>query len=299
MNKKLLLTSIILLLSIIFVVSSCKRTPSYMKTAATNLLVAENTDTRISYSANFVITEYSKGQNYKIGKNNMPIPANALGILKQKTPNFEVLNSPSNYQKYLTSYKQAINIGIYSTDLTYCLLNENNTKLIEYFETINKLNSQIGINMGFTDNFLEQLKENVGNLDSMEFYKGRIIGKTKRFLETNENSEIIPFIVIGVWIENLYLLTNTAIDDFSNKEILDLILAQKYIIEEFMLYFNDLMINTESYNVNVKIEDINSDFEKLIKLYNQIYIDETSFISKEDLELLNKEVTKIRANFIE
>jgi len=298
MNKKLYLLTLLFFLSVLFVISSCKRDVNYMKTATTSLLVSENTNTKESYSADFVITEYSKGQNYKIGRNNMPVPVNVFAVLQQESPNFEILNPVSIQGKYQSTYTQAINIGIYSADLIYCLLNKNNQKSLEYFEAINKLNADIGIDMGFSKHFLKKMRKNVQNSDSMEIYKGRIIRKTKRFLETNENSKIVPFIVIGNWVENLYLLTNIALQDDSNKEISDLIIAQKAVIQEFIPFFNDQMINTESYDANVKIEEINLYFQDLLTLYNQINIDEDSFFSKEDLEKLNKKTSKIRANFV-
>jgi len=298
MNKKLQLLPVYIFLSVFFIISSCKRDINYMKTATTSLMVSENTNTKESYSADFVITEYNKGQNFKIGRNNMPVPVNVFSVLKQEAPNYDILSPISNSEKFQSIYTQAIYIGIYSADLTYCLLNENNQKSLEYFEAMNNLCSVAGVDMGFSNHFLKKMRKNVDNLDSMEIYKGRIIRKTKRFLDANENSEIVTFVVFGTWLENLYLLTNAALQDVSNKDISELIISQKIIIQKFIPFLNDQMINTESYDANVKIEEINLHFQELLKFYNQINVNEATFMSKEDLEQLKQKVSKIREGFI-
>ncbi len=296
MNKIKLLLLSTFLISIIF--SACNKSPVYYKKVKISDLTPKKRIVKSNTTKDYFVAEFSKEQSFKIGKCEIPLPTSVCYVLENENPNYDLLNSPAKYDKYLTSYEQAINIGIYSTDLAFCLLNRNSQKFNEYFEVINKLNFQVGIDMGYKKKFLTKISDNIDNFDSLNVYSNRVLKHTKIFFENNKDNDIVPFIIIGAWVENMYLLTNNANSDTENSEILEHISEQKLIIEEFINYFNDLMINVKSFSANVKIQEVISELEELITLYNKFSNEEGSLISRENLELLNEKITSIRTKFV-
>lgn len=269
-----------------------------MKAAISNTLISENIR-RESYQAEYMITEFSKNKNFRMGNFKMTAPTKIYKSLKREKPKFELLNNPDNYKNYMSVYQQAANIGVYTTDLSYSVLNQNNEKVLKYYEAVSQLNSFIGIEMGFdSQDLLLKISDNIQNIDSVEFYLGRMLDKTRGYLEKNQNNEIVLYINVGAWVENMYLMTNIALDDLTNKEIIMQIIGQKLVIEDFIVFFDEMMIKVESFDANLKIQEIKDALIVILNIYESGNIAEGSNISKENLEKLQNEIEIIRNDII-
>jgi len=83
----------------------------------------------------------------------VPSPGEMLTFIKmvggKNNRNVSFLNSPDNQKLYTDNKSKALNLGIYSCDLSYCSIVEIGFKAFKYFETVKPLGNKIGVSAAF------------------------------------------------------------------------------------------------------------------------------------------------------
>src|ERR1051326_1883416 len=78
-----------------------------------------------------------------------------------------VANSPDNVSKYSSTQSKTLNLGVYSADLAYCVLNKQSQQASKYMESVKKLSDDLGMSTLFnSDDYLKRFKNNLNNEDS-------------------------------------------------------------------------------------------------------------------------------------
>ena len=91
----------------------------------------------------------------------LPSPVETALILEQLgiKYNDEYLSPASNVSRYNTQTSQALNLGIYSADLSFCALYEQNQAAIDYLAAVKKLSEQLGIVGFFNDSTIQKIQD--------------------------------------------------------------------------------------------------------------------------------------------
>src|SRR5688572_24386850 len=65
---------------------------------------------------------------------NIPSPSETFSLLKSSGASFDksLLNPADKISKYVTTFSKATNLGVYSTDLSFCLLYKQNQEVNIY-----------------------------------------------------------------------------------------------------------------------------------------------------------------------
>ena len=233
-------------------------------------------------------------ENYEI-----PAPFEVFFVLKQQEPYFELLNSISEAETVHTSFEKSFNIGMSFTDMSYCFVFENNQEFINYYQKIKSLSQDLGIETGFEHDFIKNFNEPSLQTDSSKNIVNKALFITCQYLEKNNNLNILPFVVVGGWLESTYLLTNTAVNNETNDALLiKEIIKQKIVMINLIKFINDVTIEISSYETNSYIHKILQDIESILQLFNKLGINKDSFISADNLNLLNQQITEIRNKYI-
>lgn len=137
---------------------------------------------------------------------NLPSPLNVISTIYTTEVPFDntLLNPTSNEEKYLSSYKRAINYGIYGVDMAYIAFYGNKQDLFDYYSTAGKLAENLNIHETF-EKFTDRFKNNYDNKDSIMVIVDQAYVETDKFLRTNSRLEIASFILAGSFIESLYI----------------------------------------------------------------------------------------------
>lgn len=148
---------------------------------------------------------------YQESTYSVPSPHIAGIELKKNGCSFkqELLNPYKQYQNYTSTIKQALNLGVYGTDLGYSALLHQPMVCFPYMESIKKLSSELNLleNIdpelvdGFK-NFDDELNEPEDLLRSVSL----IFQESDAYLKRSQRSEIGAFILAGGWIESMYLV---------------------------------------------------------------------------------------------
>jgi hypothetical protein len=166
---------------------------------------------------------------------NLPSPVQASEVVKSTQSPYreELLNPSDNYQNYSTSYKQALNLGVYGADLAYLNIYEKFNIATEYFEVVKKLTQELNIVNSFTEEVLNKIEKNKKNKDSLLYITSKAYRDADSYLIQNERNDISILVLAGGWIESMYILTQTS-KNTDNKEVINRIGQQKYALDNLI-----------------------------------------------------------------
>jgi hypothetical protein len=158
----------------------------------------------------------------------VPSPYQVSMLVKSnKVPfNKELLNPVQNLSKYSTTYKQALNLGVYGADLSYLNIYEQLPDAAGYIAVIKILSKELGILSTLDDKTLKRIEANSNNKDSLAYILSNVFRDADAYLFNNNRNEVGLLIIAGGWMESLYMMTQT-LTKFNNQEIINRIGDQK------------------------------------------------------------------------
>ncbi len=197
--------------------------------------------------------------------------------------NEEILNSVDKRPSYNTETAKAFNLGVYSADLSYASLYEQNQIVINYMATSKKLAEELGILEAFDQKTIDELEENINNRDEIM----RIISETfmdsDAYLQENDRQDVGAMILIGGWIEGIYLAVELSGGNASeNVQLVSSILEQQLSLELMVQFLKDFD--------SKKLDVVKSDLNELFDIYNTI---ETNVTDDGYLKCSQKEFTNL------
>lgn len=232
----------------------------------------------------------------------LPAPHEVATFLIQNDEAYfdqELLNSVNQSLNYTTEASQAYNLGVYSADLSYASLFEQNQVVINYMATSKKLAEQLGILEAFDQETISALEENVNNRDEVM----RIISETfmdsDAYLQENQRHEIGAMILIGGWIEGVYLAVRLSEHDpNTNIPLASSILEQQLSLELMVQFLNDF----DSEN-NTQLVLMKKDLNELYDVYNSLETNVTDdgylTVNKDDFVKVCKKIEQLRGKIVE
>jgi len=244
----------------------------------------------------------------------LPSPLETAMIIKKAGATFNpgILNPVENVSRYVTNKSMALNLGIYSTDLSYASLFDQTQFAINYMTTSQKLVDGLGITDAITNETIKKLEDNINHRDVIMDIISEAFMNSSSFLKENDRSAISSMVLIGGWIEGLYIATRL-VDrtGMANNGLIERIIDQKLSlmnvvqlleenkededIQSILVLINDLKLVYDKIKITsgpITTEKIEGSGVTKIKSTTESTFDETMFN-----ELTNK-VEAIRNNFI-
>jgi len=145
-----------------------------------------------------------------------------------------VTNPPDNVSKYSSVHSQTLNLGVYSTDLAYTVLNKQSQQAAQYMESVKRLSDDLGMSSLFAaDDYLQRFKNNLNSEDSLINVVCQLKGEMDIFMKDNNKEKQTLLIFIGAWVENMYIATQLTKE--ANKEKVAMRIAeQKFVLNSLM-----------------------------------------------------------------
>jgi len=197
---------------------------------------------------------------------NVPSPLQLAELLKKMNLPYskELLNDVNNRQNYTTSFKQALNTGIYGADLGYINVYEQLPDAAAYFGVIRTLTSELGILNSFSEETMKRIERNSADKDSLLHIASLIYRESDSYLMNSDRNETGALIIAGGWVEGLYLMTH-AKNGAPGEELKELIGQQKRplnnLIELLRPYYGKVNVNYDSFLEN--LSDIANIFDEI------------------------------------
>ena len=199
---------------------------------------------------------------------NLSSPVEMAALLKATGVPFshKYLSSTDNVKEYKTSFKRAISLGVFGADLGYLNMYNKTGTVIANMAAIKTLSDELKVGQFFDFSTIKRLALNNENLDSLMYISVSSFNNMDTYLRENNRSNISSLIVVGVWIQGLYIATQVVSEaSDNNEEVIERIGEQKLIL-------NDLLLILKNYKSDKKFYDLIQDVEKIKKEFEPVKI---------------------------
>ncbi len=189
----------------------------------------------------------------------VPSPIQVSMIVKKMNVPFDpsYLNPAKNYSKYLTTFKQAVNLGIYGTNLAYANIYDQMSYFSDYFDVIKKLSQSLGLFNSIDQKTLDRIEKNSENKDSLAYIISTMFRDLDTYLTENQQQKLGALILAGGWVESAYLASQLYLK-YKSKQLLQFIGEQKAPLNNLIQLLNPFYKNGD--------KDIDHLFEALVDI---------------------------------
>jgi hypothetical protein len=193
---------------------------------------------------------------------NISSPVEMAALLKSTGVPFQqkLLASTNRVDNLNTSFKQALNLGIYGCDLGYLNMYEKTGSVLTSMSAIKSLANELRIGQFFDFNTIKRLATNNENLDSLMYISVSSFNNMDEYLRQNNRGNISTLIVTGMWVEGMYLATQVA-KESSKKEVVERIGDQKTVLNDLLLILKNYKEDAAYANLIIEIEKIKKEYE--------------------------------------
>jgi len=213
----------------------------------------------------------------------VPSPMETTIILKNSGAEFEasIMYPLKNYEKELNQFETSILLGLYSTDLNYCILSSKKKETLEELNAVISLAKQIHLDAVVNESTKHRVEYNLDNRDSMQVIIGSTFWKMETIMKENDRDALSSLIVAGGWLEGLYLACELAEINPDNSLIQQIIADQKYTISNLNELLSFFVYDEE---IN---ESLINPLKNIEKLFDQIKKDEYVETNSDNKEFLD------------
>jgi hypothetical protein len=161
--------------------------------------------------------------------------------------NDAILLPPENRDLYMSSYKAAMNMGVYGVDMGYLRIFSAGSHTMSYFNTMETLSDRLGIHDSFIPETIRNLDAEMSHPDSLTMMMNEVYSLLDSHLRDEGREGTLGLMLMGGWIEAMYLATQLAYDpEDPDPVVVDNIAGQKYSLNSLLSfmknYYDDPMV---------------------------------------------------------
>jgi hypothetical protein len=224
----------------------------------------------------------------------LPSPLETAMLIKSAGAEYdeELLNSLDNVNEYTTSKAMALNLGIYTTDLSFASLFDQTQTSINYMGASRRMAEGLDISEAIDNETMDRLESNLQNRDIVMDIISETFLNSSSYLKENERQDVAAIVLVGGWIEGLYLATKLVGESgVEDNKLVDRILEQKlsFNIVQRMLDDNK---EKETGETNEDIIELISELQDLKAAFDKVKVETTE---SEPVKEGDNTVTTIRS----
>jgi hypothetical protein len=199
------------------------------------------------------------------------------------------LNNPTeNVDKYFTEKSKALNLGVYGANLSYASTYQMKQETMNYLKVSKKLIDDLQISTAFNKDFAQRVEDNIDNKDELIQIITDSFFDTYDFLINQGKDNISLYVIVGSWVEGLYITTEIAVTSKDNNDFLTIIANQKEPIDKLF----ELLIPASD---DPGVEDLVNLLKPIKKIFDGI---DSNTITNEQLAEIERTISIIRTNIV-
>jgi len=179
---------------------------------------------------------------------------------------FDITNPPANIGKYVTEKSKALNLGIYSADLSYSATYNRIDETNKFLACTSRLADELGIAGVYDKTLPDKIKKYNNNKDSLVMLISKVFSATNAFLSSNNRNEVAVLIACGTFAEGLYLAASLNLVAKDNKLISAVIFKQKENLDK-------LLTILEAYQTEENMKEVGLAVAKLRPIFTDYGLD--------------------------
>lgn len=214
----------------------------------------------------------------------LPSPLRVASLFKNAGLVYQkgISNDTENIRKYSSHLSKQLNLGIYTADLSYAVINEQHQETRNYMKVVKTLSDELDMSSIFSSKSLfETFERNMSNGDSVIYVITTLHEELDEHLEDNNKSYLSAVYFAGGWIESMYIGAKVSRLK-TNRKLLSRLVEQMMILENLI---KGLEMNP---NKSTELKSLISDIEELHSIYMNFEAIENS---DEDLDFQELTVT--------
>ncbi len=210
----------------------------------------------------------------------LPSPLETAMLIKNAGAEYneELLNPTGNSSMYITSKSKALNLGVYSTDLSYASLFDQTQATLDYIGAAKEMADGLNILDAIDEETISTLEENINNREMIIDIISETLMNSSSFLKENGLEATASVVLVGGWIEGLYIATHLVDDtDMKGNKLVERIVDQKLSLD---IMVNLLNQSPEDEDAMAVLDDVNA----LKVIFDKITIEQGEVTAVEDPE---------------
>lgn len=204
---------------------------------------------------------------------------------------FDITNPPANVGKYTTEMSKALNLGVYSADLSYSATYNRTDETNKFMACTNKLADELGIAGVYDHTLIEKIKKYNNNKDSLVRLINKIFSQTNQFLSKNNRNQISVLIAAGGFAEGLYLAATLGEVAKDNTKIMAVIASQK---DNHM----KLLTILDAYNADQNMKPVADAIAKLKPIWGNYEIESGKKMPMQKIAEIADLAESVRLSFV-
>jgi hypothetical protein len=216
----------------------------------------------------------------------LPSPVETAMIIEKTKVKFngDIILPASKADFFETSSEQSVILGIYSADLSYLTMFDQNQSTVEYIAACKKLTEKLGLLEVIPDSIITSIQDKLRNKEEVMNIISEQFMEINAYLEENNQTVNISLVVYGGWIEGFYLSAKLVDNDISkNPDLVQMICDQIFSLE-------DLITLLDLYKNNSEVNKYISNLSELKIFLEKFEKDKT----QNNFNILKDEIIKIR-----
>jgi len=176
-------------------------------------------------------------------------PVEVCNIFERLGLNYNdtIILPPGNRDLYMSSYKAAMNLGVYGVDMGYMKLFGMNRQTVSYFNAIHSLSDRLNMPDTFLSDAIRSFDADISNADSVTMLMNDAYERIDEHLRREGSEGTLGLMLMGGWVEAMYLATQLAYDSANpDPMVVGKIAEQKYSLISLLSfmknYYDDPMV---------------------------------------------------------
>ena len=232
----------------------------------------------------------------------LPSPIQIAAIFNRAGLGFEsgLTNPIENISKYNTKTAKYLNFGVYSADLAYVVLNNQQQASIDYLNVVRQLSEDIGMPSIFgSGKLIKSFEKNINNQDTVLRILTTIKRRTDEYLEENQEKSKEAIFFSSAWLEGMYLGANSSSD---NSKLTPRLIEQMTILDNIIKAIktqNDPTLNMDYMLEGLtKLHETFEGFESIKSLDKNGSSFEDISLTDDEMNQLNTQIEQLRTKVI-
>lgn len=216
----------------------------------------------------------------------LPSPLETAMLIKSAGAEYneELLNSLDNVVNYSTSRSLALNLGIYTTDLSFASLFDQTQTSISYMTAAQDMAEGLDINDAIDSETMTRLEENLQNRDVVMDIISETFLNSSSYLKEQRRQDVAAIVLVGGWIEGLYIATQLiGENEIENNKLVDRVLEQKLSFNIVQRMLDDNVQNEDG-GENEDIVNLISELQELKDAFDNVKVQTTQTETVENTE---------------
>lgn len=192
-----------------------------------------------------------------------PIQTAQLIMSSGSEYNSNLINSVDNINQYNSTFKQALNLGVYGADFAYVSYYSQDETSIQYMRNLKKLLDELDLSSVVDEDFVGRIGNNLDKQDSLMSISSDMFRTADNYLKSSDQSDVAGLILTGGFVESLYFSANLAKMDASG-DLSKRVGEQKQTVSNLVLLL--------SKNEDEQAKKLTKEFKELESIFEDVQV---------------------------